>query len=96
MNNNKLLSLIEHFLYSASVVGIERSNFNLMLYLDSFTVQLSEESDFGSWVEYHLGGCEVLWYDIKNKQSSQESVDKIEKLYKMFQDYCEIDCRDIV
>ncbi|AUR84875.1 hypothetical protein NVP1063O_208 [Vibrio phage 1.063.O._10N.261.45.C7] len=95
MNNNTLLPLIEHFLYSASVVGIDRSNFNLILYPDSFTVQLSEESDFGNWViEEHCNS--ERYYDVEDKQSSQESIDKIEKLYKMFEEYYEIDCRSIV
>lgn len=89
MNNNKLLSLIEHFLYSVSVVGIGRSNFNLYLYEDKFTVELAQESDLGCWVDYHASQDD-LCYDIKDKQSSQESVDKIEKLYKMFKDYYDL------
>lgn len=96
MNNNKLLSIIEHFLYSVSVVGIERSNFNLHLYGDHLTVELCEESDFGCWVGNHHISHDDRWYDVKDKHSSQESVDKIEKLYKMFEDYYEIDCRSII
>lgn len=95
MDNNTLLSLIEHFLYSASVVGLGRSNFNLYLLDDGFTLQLSEESDFGCWVLEERNVCDQ-WYDIVDKTSSQESVDKIEKLYKMFEDYYEIDCRSVV
>lgn len=92
MDNNKLLTLIEHFLYSASVVGIDRSNFNIMLYPDEFTVQLSEESDFGNWVIEARCNSE-RYYDVEDKQSSQESVDKIRKLYKMFEECREIDYR---
>lgn len=95
MNNNKLLILIEHFLYSASVVGIERSNFNLMLYPDGFTVQLSEESDFGNWIIEERCNSE-RYYDVEDKTSSQESIDKIEKLYKMFEENYETDCRSIL
>lgn len=95
MNSSKLLTLIEHFLYSASVVGIERSNFNLILYPDSFTVQLSEESDFGNWVIEGYCNSE-RYYDVEDESSSQGSVDKIEKLYNMFEEYYEIDCRSIV
>lgn len=89
MNNNKLLSLIEHFLYSASVVGIERSNFNLMLYEDGFTVLVSDEHDFGNWIISEHCNSE-RYYDVEDKTSSQESVDKIEKLYKMFEDYYDL------
>lgn len=95
MDNNKLLSLIEHFLYSASVVGIERSNFNLMLYPDSFTVQLSEESDFGNWVIEERCNSE-RYFDVEDKHSSQESIDKIEELYRMFEEHHETDCRSIL
>lgn len=95
MTDNKLLKLIEHFLYSASVVGLDRGNFNFLLYPDSFTVQLPEESDFGNWVIEHHCNSE-RYYDIEDKRSSQESVDKIGELYKMFEEYWEIDCRGIV
>lgn len=95
MTDNKLLKLIEHFLYSVSVVGIDRSNFNLVLYPEGFTVQLAEESDFGFWVIEHHCNSE-RYYDIEDKRSSQESVDKIGELYKMFREHYEIDCRSII
>lgn len=86
MTNNKLLSLIEHFLYSASVVGLSRECFDLMLYNDSFTVRLSEESDFGCWVIEERCNSE-RYYDVDCKKSSDEAIDKIEELYKVFKEF---------
>ncbi|CAH9014850.1 conserved hypothetical protein [Vibrio phage 495E54-1] len=83
MTNNKALELLEHFLYSCSVLGISRTNFNVYFQDDEIVVQLSEESDFGGFVHHYLNPNDT-WCDVIDKQSSQESVDKIEALHKDF------------
>ncbi len=41
MTDNKMLTLIEHFLYSCNVVGIPRNMFTLNLGDETFTVSIT-------------------------------------------------------
>ena len=84
MTDNKTLKLLEHFLYSCSVVGIARTNFNIYFQDDNFVVGLAEESDFGCWV---LEQECIVWWDIEDKRSVATTVDFLEILFKKYSDW---------
>ncbi len=84
MTDKRVLELIEHLLYSCSVVGISREHFNIHLQDRDFVVEVAEESDLGNWLfENNL----EKWFDIKQDKDVESTVDKVQKLMEEFNEY---------
>ncbi len=84
MTDKRVLELIEHLLYSCSVVGISREHLNIHLYDDSFTLEVAEESDLGNWL---IENSLEKWFDIKQDKDVESTVDKVQELMEKFNEY---------
>ncbi len=84
MTDKRVLELIEHLLYSCSVVGISREHFNIHLQDRGFVVEVIEESKLGNWL---LNNNLEKWFDIKQDKDVEFTVDKVHKLMEEFNEY---------
>ncbi|CAH9014728.1 hypothetical protein VP424E501_P0255 [Vibrio phage 424E50-1] len=87
MTDNRMLELIEHLLYSCSVVGISREHFNIHLQDRGFVIEVAEESDLGCWL---LSNNLEKWFDIKREKDVESTVDKVQELMEKFNEYYEL------
>ncbi len=88
MTDKRVLELIEHLLYSCSVVGISREHFNIHLQGRGFVVEVIEESKLGNWL---LNNNLEKWFDIKQDKDVESTVDKVQELMEKFNEYYELD-----
>ena len=84
MTDKRVLELIEHLLYSCSVVGVSREHFNIHLQDRDFVVEVAEESDLGCWL---LENNLEKWFDIKQDKDVESTVDKVQELMEKFNEY---------